>query len=124
MVATNNLILNLDITNILQFITKNSAHSAIQFGYKEKYIAETVNTKLLGLQIYNHINCKNHVKEMIPMFSGACYAVRSMVHISNINTLKLIYYAYFHSTIKYGTIFWDNSSNSGTIFTVQKKIEL
>jgi len=60
--ADNNLVLNLDKTNIMQFKTKNSAYSAIQFGYKEKDIEETVNTKFLGLQIDNHINCKNHVK--------------------------------------------------------------
>jgi hypothetical protein len=39
---------------------------------------------------------------MIPKFSGAFYAVRSMVHISNINTLKSVYYAYFHSVILHG----------------------
>jgi hypothetical protein len=59
---------------------------------------------------------------MIPKLSGACYAVRWMGHISNINTLKSIYIAYFHSVIKYGIIFWANSSNSGKIFTLQKKI--
>jgi len=59
---------------------------------------------------------------MIPKFSGVCYAVRWMVHTSNINTLKSIYYAYFHSIIKCGIIFWANSSNSGKIFTLQKKI--
>ena len=45
-----------------------------------------------------------------------------MVHISNINTLKSIYYAYFQSIIKYGIIFGGNSFNSGKIFTLQKKI--
>jgi len=59
---------------------------------------------------------------MIPKLSGACYAVRWMGHISNINMLKSIYYAYFHSIIKYWIIFWDNSSNSGKILTLQKKI--
>jgi hypothetical protein len=59
---------------------------------------------------------------MIPKLSGACYVVRMMVHISNITTLKSIYFAYFHSIIKYEIIFWGNSSNSGKIFTLQKKI--
>jgi hypothetical protein len=45
-----------------------------------------------------------------------------MVHISNINTLKSYYYAYIHSVIKYGIFFWGNSSNSGKISTLQKKI--
>jgi hypothetical protein len=45
-----------------------------------------------------------------------------MFHISNINTLKSIYFAYFYSIIPYGIIFWENSSNSRKIFTLQKKI--
>ena len=63
---------------------------------------------------------------MIPKLSAACYAVRLMVHISNSNsnsnTLKSTYYEYFHSIIKYEIIFWGNSSNSGKIFSLQKKI--
>jgi len=43
-------------------------------GYKEKYIEETVNTKFLGLQIDNHINWKNQIKETILKLSRACYA--------------------------------------------------
>jgi hypothetical protein len=45
-----------------------------------------------------------------------------MVHVSNINTLNSMYYAYFHSFIKYGIIFGCNSFNSGKVFTLQKKI--
>jgi len=45
-----------------------------------------------------------------------------MVRISKINILKSIYYAYFHSVIKYGIFLGGNSSNSGKIFTLQKKI--
>jgi hypothetical protein len=81
-----------------------------------------VNTTFVGLQINNRLNWKNHIKLMIPKLNGACYAVRSMVRISDITTLKSIYFAYFHSIIKYGTIFWGNSSSSAKIFTLQKKI--
>ena len=45
-----------------------------------------------------------------------------MVHVSNINILKSICYAYLHSIIKYGKMFWGNSSKSGKIYTLQKKI--
>ena len=34
------------------------------------------------------------------------------------------YQPYFHSVIKYGIIFWSNSSNSGKIFTLKKIIRL
>jgi hypothetical protein len=59
---------------------------------------------------------------MLPKLSEACYAIRSMFPISNINTLKSIYFTYFHFIIKYRIMFWENCSNSRKIFTLQKKI--
>ena len=81
-----------------------------------------VNTKFLGLQIDNHINLKNHIRQVIPKLNGACYTFRSVVQISNINTLKSFYYAYCHPIIKYGIIFLGNCSSSGKIITLHKKI--
>jgi hypothetical protein len=86
--------------NIMKLITKNSARSTLHISYKEKYIEETVNRKFLGLPIGNHINSKNDIQGMIPKFRSACYAIMSMVHTSNINTVKSISYAYLLSIIK------------------------
>jgi hypothetical protein len=62
--SANQLVLNLDKTNRMKFITNNPSHSALRIGYKEEYIEETVNTKFLGLQIDNHLNWKinNNIK--------------------------------------------------------------
>jgi hypothetical protein len=120
--SANKLVLDPKKTNIMKYVTNNSPHCALNIGHKDKYIEETVNSKFLGLHLDNHLNWKDHTDQMVPKFSGACYAVRSVFHISNINTLKSIYFAYFHSIIQYGIIFWGNSSNSRTIFTLQKKI--
>jgi len=79
-----------------------------------------VSTKFLGLQIDNHINWETNIEEMIPKLSRTCYAIRSLVHVSNINTLQTIYYAYFHSIIKCGIIFWGNSSTVGR-FSLHKR---
>ena len=81
--AANSLILNLDKINIMKLVTKNSSHSTLHIGYKEKYLKETMNTKILVLQIDNHINWKNYIVELISKLSGACYAIRLMVHMSN-----------------------------------------
>jgi len=64
-----------------------------------------VNTKLLGLPNDNYLNLKNNEDQKIPGLSGTCHAVRSMFHISNINTLKPVYFTYFHSIINNG-VFW------------------
>jgi hypothetical protein len=59
---------------------------------------------------------------LVPKLSDACYAVRSMSHISITETLKWIYFTHFHSIMKYRIIFWGNSHNSREIFTLHKKI--
>jgi hypothetical protein len=37
-------------------------------------------------------------------------------------TLKLVYFAYFHSIMSYGIIFWGNSTDNKKVFYIQKKI--
>ena len=86
--SANKLSLNLEKTNVIKFITKNSPQYPLNIGDNAKYIEEGVNTKFLGLQIDNHLNWKNHIDQLIPKLSRACYAVRFMLHISNIDTLK------------------------------------
>jgi len=54
---------------------------------------------------------------MIPKLTGACYAVWLMDHICNINSLKSIYYAYFHSLIKYGIIILGDFQQWEDLFT-------
>ena len=53
-------IINLDKT--VEFVTKNSSYYTLLICYEENQIDETVNTKFLGLQIYNHINWKNNIE--------------------------------------------------------------
>jgi len=86
------------------FRTKNSSHFTLYVGCKDKYIQEMVKKDFLDLQIDNHRNWKNRTGQVILKLSATCYAFQSMVHISNINTLKLICYRYFHSVLKYGII--------------------
>jgi mannose/fructose/N-acetylgalactosamine-specific phosphotransferase system component IID len=120
--AANKLILNLEKTNVMKFVTKNLPYCALTIGYKDKYIEEVVNTKFLGMHLDNHLNCNNHIDQIIPKLSAACYVVRQMYHFVNQNTLKSIYFTYFHSIVKYGIILGGNSPNSRKIFTLQKHI--
>jgi hypothetical protein len=76
--------LNLIKTNIIKFTTINAPQCPLSIGYNDKYIEESVQTKFLGLQIDNHLNWKNHIEQLIPKLSGACYAVRSLLHISTL----------------------------------------
>jgi len=81
----------------------------------KKYIEEAINTKLLVLQTDNHLNWKNNIERIIPKLSEAFYAFRLIVHISNINTSKLIYYEHFLSITKCGKF---GGGGGGTLPTV------
>jgi hypothetical protein len=52
----------------------------------------------------------------------ACYVLRTLEHIVPQSTGRKIYYAYFHSFLKYSIIFGRNSSNVNKLIILQKKI--
>jgi hypothetical protein len=89
--------------------------------HDDKHIEQSIHTEFLGLKIDSHLNRKTHINQLVPKLSRACYALRSLLHVSNIDTLKLIYFACFHSLMKYRIIFWGNSSDGTKVFTLQKK---
>jgi hypothetical protein len=120
--SANKLVLNLGKTNIMKFVTNNLPYCALTIGHKDKHIEEAVNLKFLGIHINNYLNWKNHIDQIVPKLSAACYMVRQMYHICNNNTLKSVYFAYIHSIASYGIIWGGNSSNSRKIFTLQKRI--
>ena len=70
---------------------------------------------------WNELNWRNHIDQIIPKLSAACYMVRQMYHICNNDTLRSIYFAYFHSSASYGIILWGYSSYRRKIFTLQKR---
>ena len=80
---------------------------------------ELNNIKFLGLQLDNQ--WKKHINYLLNKMSVICVIMRGPVHTLNIKTLKVIYFAHFHCLIKYGTIFWGNSTTTHNVFTVKKK---
>ena len=106
----------------MKFVTNNLPYCALSIGNKDWYREEAVHLKFLGIQIDNHLNWKNHIGQIISKLSAACYMVKQIFHICNNDTLRSIYFAYFHTTASYGTILGGNSSYSKKIFTLQTRI--
>ena len=48
--------------------------------------------------------------------------MRSLKPCMSHNSLRIIYYSYFHSIMNFGLLFWGNSSCSLQVFRIQKKI--
>jgi hypothetical protein len=58
---------------------------------------------------------------IIGKLNKACYIIRRSKQYLSIDTLKIIYCAFFHSIMSYGLIFWGNTNHSMCIFKLQKR---
>jgi hypothetical protein len=106
----------------MKFISNylNIAH--FQILYHDSLFHEEPNYKFLRLELDKHMNWKMHIKLILPKLNSACHAIRCMKHYCNIQTLKMLYHAYFHSIVAYGVIFWGNSTDVTKVFLLQKSI--
>jgi hypothetical protein len=94
----------------------------LNIDYDDKSIEEMEATKFLGLQIDNNLHWKTHIQYIMPKLSSACFAMRKITSLMKTETLKLVYFAYFHSIMSYGIIWGGNSTDSKKGFYIQKRI--
>jgi hypothetical protein len=77
--------------------------------------------RFLGLQLDKQINWRNHLHCWLSKLSKACFVLRRLRCVLNIDVLKLVYFAYFQSVVKYGILFWGNPYNLKKVFLLQKR---
>jgi len=118
----NSLSLNFDKTYFLQFRPKNSYETNKKISCDNKLIKETKSTKFLALDIDRSLSWKNHIDQMMIKLSRAFYAIGYVKHFMSQDTLRTIYFSYFHSILSYGILFWGNSAYCSDIFKIQKRI--
>ena len=119
---TNLLSVSLDKTHYMQFVIKNSSLIDFNIMRGNKKIVNICNTKFLGLTLDNTLSWKTHIDTIIPKLSSASFAMRLVKPFLSQDSLRMVYYSYFHSIMTYGLIFWGNSHYSSIIFRLQKRI--
>jgi hypothetical protein len=90
--------------------------------YEDKKVTTVDSIKFLGLTLDNSLSWNKHIEAIVPNLSSATFAMRIVQPLLSLDSLKLIYYSYFHSILSYGIIFWGNTPHSNVIFKMQKKI--
>jgi len=60
----------------------------------------------------NTLSWNNHIDLLMKKLSTACYIIRNAKTYMSAFSLKVIYYAFFHSAMSYGIIFWGNLSHN------------
>jgi len=69
----------------------------------------------------NTLSWKIHIDTILPKLSAASFALRVVKQFLSQDSLKMVYYSYFHSIMTYELIFWGNFHHSNIIFRLQKK---
>ena len=105
----NQLPLNFNKTNYVHFTTKRNMSFNLKIGFKNNFITNSSYTKFLGVTMNNTLSWNNHIDLLMEKLSKACYIIRNVKTYMSALSLKVIYYAFFHSVMSYGIIFWENS---------------
>jgi len=79
-------------------------------------------TKFLGLIIDDSLSWKAHIDQMMSKLNTACFVIQSLQAIMSTATLRMVYFAYVHSVMSYGIIFWGNQPYSEKIFKIQRRV--
>jgi hypothetical protein len=120
--VANLLSLNLEETYCMEIHSKYINHHEIQIKHNKKTIVITSELKFLGLILHNIMCWKGHSDMMTSILNKACYMVRVIRPSLSLDSLKVIYHAYFHLVIAYGLIFLGTSTHSSNIFKLLKCI--
>jgi hypothetical protein len=117
---SNQLFLNPAKTNVVQFSPTN-VPSVLNIQYEGLTFPQVEVIRFLGLQLDKQINWRNHLHCFLSKLSKACFVLRPLHYVLDIEALKRVYFAYIQSVVKYGIVFWGNSYNLKQVFLLQKR---
>jgi hypothetical protein len=117
----NNLCVNLKKTKLMNFYQRTNSMANVAVAYNNHIIDETDNTKFLGLNLDNKLTWKNQVDVICKKLNKFSYALYNLSKKVSQTTVLTAYHAYVTATLRYGIIFWGNSTDRDIIFKAQKK---
>ena len=117
----NKLIVNEGKTVSMQFST-SSQQLDTPLKMNDVQLTDVRVTKFLGLSIQSNLKWNVHLNELNTKLSSLCYAFRILSNRVSLHTARCVYFANVHSRLRYGIIFWGNTSFSLQTFRLQKRI--
>lgn len=117
----NNLKINLTKTNIMHFAQRSQNPTNIKLIQDDYVVTEATTTRFLGLTIDSRLNWKEHTDILCKKVSNLSYALYKLAPTINFDALLSAYYGLVESVLRYGIIFWGNSTNKDMVFKMQKR---
>jgi hypothetical protein len=121
----NKLSLNTTKTKLILFRSRNkkSKHD-LKISINKENIKQVKNITFLGIVIDEFLTWRDHI-DLISKKIIKCAAIISRIrHFTNLNSLKLIYFALVYPYLTYGNLIWGNvyKSHIQKLVNIQKKI--
>lgn len=116
----NKLNLNKTKTTTIQFSLNNNSEGLKLFDDTGTELKSCDANKLLGVTFDVHLQWTHHIENLCTKLRTSCYALKFMSKHCSQEVLKTLYYANFHSHLRYGIVNWGNSSNVARVFLLQK----
>ena len=123
--ARNKLSLNVGKTVYITFGNYcDSVPNQIDIKIKDKEINRVESCKYLGIMFDYNLRWDKHIQYIIKKTKYLIYIFYKISKSMTIETLRMIYYAYFHSIINYGIIAWGGvyNNNLDLLRNLQKRI--
>lgn len=117
----NNLNINISKTNLMTFRNKVNKLTDMDISYSNDKIAEVSITKFLGLNIDEHLNWKQHIESLCKRINTYSYALYMLGKTVSKASVLTAYHGYVAPLLKYGIMFWGNSTDREAAFRAQKR---
>lgn len=117
---TNKLVLNVNKTQSTIFQSKGSNNLITEINFENVNFMITREVKCLGIILDNFLNWKQHITYLNSRLNNVIYSFRILKNNVTQNSLKTVYYANFESLVRYGIIFWGQSTDIVKTFRLQK----
>ena len=118
--SVNKLVINTEKTNAISFHAwQNKSNIKPKIPFQNMDIKYKNETKFLGLYLTEDVKWEVHINHVCNLLNKNYYVLQSLV--TSLNTLRNVYFANFHSHLRYGILFWGSDPKSKEVFKIQKK---
>lgn len=118
---SNNLLLNLDKTKLIQFKNYKMTSHTMNIKYKDSKIECVESIMFLGFKIDQNLNWKLHIDHICTKLNRFVYALRRLRKTISQKAALAAYHGFVSSVLLYGLPLWGNSVDMLRAFKVQKK---
>lgn len=116
--GSNSLKMNIEKTQLMCFKYKLDK---LQLASMPTPLSQSETVRFLGLYMDDNFKFQTHIDHLVKKLSRLIYVLFRLRDFVPTETLLQVYYGYIHSNIRFGLLFWGNSSHVDKILRVQKR---